>query len=76
MPESRTVVYLDIALDVTLDLYYIRSMKRQPKPTMVTLRPTDDDWKLITWFCDKLGVGPSQVIRIALRKWYETEKSK
>jgi hypothetical protein len=42
--------------------------------TLVGLRPTEEDLKLIERLMKKLGVGESQVIRIGLRVLAEKEK--
>lgn len=49
------------------------SMKKQPIPQRVGLRPNQDDYRLITKLKEKLGVDNSQIIRIALRKLAEAE---
>lgn len=52
------------------------SMKKQPIPQRVGLRPNQEDYKLITKLREKLGVDTSQIIRIALRKLAEAEALK
>lgn len=44
------------------------------KPQLVNFRPTDDDWKLLKKLQKTLGVGASQIIRIALRKLEGTNR--
>lgn len=48
-------------------------MKKQPIPTKVALRPTAEDYSIISRLRSKLGVDNSQIIRIALRKLAEAE---
>ena len=47
-------------------------MVKQRK-TMVNLRPTEEDQKLLLRLAKKLGVGDSQLIRLALRALAEKE---
>ena len=48
-------------------------MKKQPIPTKLALRPTPEDYSIVTKLRAKLGVDNAQIIRIALRKLAEAE---
>lgn len=48
-------------------------MKKQPIPTKLALRPTPEDFAIVTKLRAKLGVDNAQIIRIALRKLAEAE---
>ena len=48
-------------------------MKKKPIPTKVALRPTEEDYSIISKLRGKLGVDNSQVLRIALRRLAEHE---
>lgn len=40
----------------------------------ISLRPTEEDLKIFEWLRKKLGVGNSQIIRIAIRLLQQKEK--
>jgi hypothetical protein len=40
----------------------------------ISFRPTEEDQKILEWLNKKLGVGVSQIIRIAIRLLQQKEK--
>lgn len=42
-------------------------------PALVTFRPTEEDYEILKKLKAKLGVGFSQVLRIALRRLWQLE---
>jgi ribbon-helix-helix CopG family protein len=49
------------------------AMVKTSKPEKLAMRPTEDDYALVTKLRKKLGVDSSQIIRLALRKLAEAE---
>jgi hypothetical protein len=39
-----------------------------PKPNVITMKPNDDDWKLVVALRKHEGVDVSQILRMALRE--------
>jgi len=52
---------------------HLRLMSKPSKPEKLAMRPTEDDYALVTKLRKKLGVDSSQIIRLALRKLAEAE---
>ncbi len=52
---------------------HLRLMAKPSKPEKLAMRPTEDDYALVTKLRKKLGVDSSQIIRLALRKLAEAE---
>lgn len=52
---------------------HLRLMVKPSKPEKLAMRPTEDDYALVTKLRKKLGVDSSQIIRLALRKLAEAE---
>lgn len=42
-------------------------MKNKQHPASLHVRATVEDWKLVDLLCEKLGVAPSQIVRLGLR---------
>jgi hypothetical protein len=45
-------------------------------PKLITMRPNKDDWDILQWLSKRLGIKHSEVIRLALRRLWQSEKEK
>lgn len=45
------------------------------KPTIIAFRPTDGDMEVLRWLQERLGVGYSAILRLGLRRLFQTEQN-
>jgi ribbon-helix-helix CopG family protein len=68
--ENKENKSVDTAYPIGSQCY---AMAKTSKPEKLAMRPTEDDYALVTKLRKKLGVDSSQIIRLALRKLAEAE---
>jgi hypothetical protein len=69
MTKQKSAKYL---LDICIARAYIQRMTERGIP--FSFRANDEDMEILVYLKKKLGVGLSQIVKMAIRKLYEQEK--